>query len=165
MIKNKTIYTKENFLKFQKYHYFYQAKVIRIIFSLFGIFFLILGILGFVFADYMLALIESILGFFLIFEFNTSLIPIFHAKMILKSDSMMIGMENTFVFYEDRVEVINSRSASKIPYQEIYCYREYQDYIYIYLNKVSAFLVDKNGMLEGSSEQLAYLLQEKIKGK
>lgn len=165
MIKNKTIYTKEKFLNFQKYHYFHQIKIIRIIFSLFGIFFLILSILGFTWKDYIFSFIELFFGLFLLIEFNTPIIPILQANIILKSDSMIIGMENTFVFYDQYIEVVNSRSTSKIPYEEIYCYKENKDFFYIYLNKMSALLVEKEGITEGSLEELSKLLQQKINDK
>ncbi len=165
MIKNKTIYTKENFIEFQKYHYFHHIKIARIIFSLFGIFFCILSIVGITWEDYTFSIIELVFGVFLLLEFNTPLMPILQAKHILKSDSMLIGLENSITFHKDMIEVVNSRSTSKIPYEEIYCYSEHKNFFYIYLNKMSAILVDKNGVMQGKVEELSTLLQEKLKRK
>lgn len=165
MIKNKTVYTKENFLEFQKYHYFHHMKIARILFSLFGILLLMISISGFLYEDYVFAIVELILGSFLLLEFNTSLMPILQAKHILKSDSMLIGMENMILFHEEFIEVTNPRSTSKIPYEELYCFSEHQDFFYIYLNKISAILIDKKGMIEGTIEELSQLLKENIKRK
>lgn len=165
MIKNKTTYTKENFIEFQKYHYFHHLKIARIMFSLLGIFFCIISIVGITWEDYIFSIIELLLGIFLLLEFNTPLLPTLQAKHILKSDSMIIGMENAITFHKDMIEAVNSRSTSKLPYEEIYCYSENKNFFYIYLNKMSAILVDKKGMTKGTVEELSTLLQEKLKRK
>lgn len=164
-IKASTIYTKENFREFQKYHYFHSIKIARILFTLFGLFFVVVGVLGLLYQDYPFGCIELLLGILLIIEFNTAIIPNMQTKRILKTDSMILGLKNDFTFYEDCLEVVNSRSTTKIPYEELYSYHESDTYFYLYLNKISAFLVDKNGIEEGKEQALKHLLEEKCQKK
>lgn len=161
-INAKTTYTKENFLEFQKYHFFHKSKA-RIIFTFFGVFFCILGFLGFLDEDNFFGIVELTLGIFLLIEFHTPIIPILQTRYILKSDAMIIGLENTFTFYEDHLEAINKRSSSNVPYEELYCYDENKDYFYIYLNKVSAFLIKKDEV--DNLELLSQILKDKVKRK
>lgn len=156
MFKVKTTYTKENFLQFQKYHFFHESKA-RIIFTIFGILFIGVGTIGLIQNKFDFSLFELILGIVLLIEFNTPIIPILQTKYILKSDSMLIGLENEFTFYEDHIEVENKRSSTKIPYQELYCCRKTKEYYYIYINKASAFLVKRE------DEKLDHFLADKIK--
>lgn len=165
MIKNKTIYTKEILLGYGKYWYFNYRKFNRTVFSLFGILSIVSGIIYFLSGDFIAFPIGFIVGLFLLVKFNSSFIPKMWLKHILKENPMILNLENTYIFHNDFMELFHLESHEKISYQQLYHYFEYQNYFYIHWivsGKINHIFIDKNGMIEGSVDDLRKLLQEKI---
>lgn len=162
-IKATTTYTKENFMEFQKYHFFKRFWKFRLVFTLFGLLFCLISIVAFFEQDIVFGITELVLGIFLLIEFNTPIFPYLQGKHFLKSDSMTLNLENQFTFKEKEMIVENKHAVSKVLYDEIYCVKETEKFFYIYINKMNAFLLEKANIKDGKVEEVRRLLQNKLK--
>ncbi len=84
-----------------------------------------------------------VLDIILLLESFTNLLPDLQTKRILKTDHLIDGMVTTYTFYADRFDMENSLSKGEVPYEKLYRIIETPTYFYLYLNKMSAYLVSK----------------------
>lgn len=164
MIKAKTTYTKENVLELQKFQFKSQTKY-RIVLTVLGIIVCISAIQYIFNKNYVEGIPGLVLGIYIFGYLYSSVVPKIQTNYVLKSDRIMIGLENHFTFSKKYIEIIDKYSTARIPYDIIYAYYETKNYFYIYLNNVKVYIVGQEDIEDGKIEELRNLLNEKVKRK
>lgn len=159
LFENDTVYTKENYLKFNQFHIRKRRMVPAVISYILLAFIFVVGIM-------LLLLGESIALaiVYLVFAVITTLyyiyLPNLAVNRILKTDKTFENTKNHYWFYRDHVAVENKYGDTKIKYDQLYRIYETSQFYYLYLNSRQAFLVEKNN--SANQEQLTKLLQEQL---
>lgn len=167
-IKVTSKYTKESVKNFGRFNAVKRPsqKIIYIICAL-----VLLGI-----ATMMILTSESMVEFkislYFILPFMAILIPltVFITPLLsLKMSKETIGSDLVFDFYEDRLEVTSSKpnvqghtNANYDFFESVY---ESEDYLYFYINKRSALVLNKADAQLGQIEQIHELLNSKLEPK
>lgn len=160
MIKVKTSYNKEAVTAFYRFQFYHdrQRKNIRII----AVFCIAYGIINFFISNDTVSGLVFWLGVGLLLNTSTTFFLDRQIKEIIKSDvGLKMGLETEFSFYDNYFEVKGKRSQAKLFYSELYCYCENEEYFYLYINSVFAYMVKKD---EHSSD-VSTLLQVNVQKK
>lgn len=103
--------------------------------------------------------IFSLLG---ILELNTSFLPNFNYKKMVKRKDKILSATITYVFKERNIK-ITSDKTEYIDYKELYQVIEVTDAYYLYLNSSKAFIVSKNSLSAEEIENLSNTFKNNIK--
>ena len=162
-----TTYTKENYIQFNRVHYRLQFRIQKWFFLVFILFTLPLIYLSFAYEmkSYVMPIFIIVLDSILLLESFTNLLPDLQTKRILKTDHLIDGMVTTYTFYADRFDMENSMSKGEVPYEKLYRIIETPTYFYLYLNKMSAYLVSKEEFSDQELEKVKGYFQTKFHGK
>lgn len=162
-----TTYTNENYIQFNRVHYRLQFRIQKWFFLVFILFTLPLIYLSFAYEmkSYVMPIFIIVLDIILLLESFTSLLPDLQTKRILKTDHLIDGMVTTYTFYADRFDMKNSMSKGEVPYEKLYRIIETPTYFYLYLNKMSAYLVSKEEFSDQELEKVKGYFQTKFHGK
>ena len=162
-----TTYTKENYIQFNRVHYRLQFRIQKWFFLVFILFTLPLIYLSFAYdmKSYVMPIFIIALDIILLLESFTNLLPDLQTKRILKTDHLIDGMVTTYTFYADRFDMENSMSKGEVPYEKLYQIIETPTYFYLYLNKMSAYLVSKEEFSDQELEKVKGYFQTKFHGK
>ncbi len=159
LFKNKTRYTKEVYDKFlefhsDKYHFTYTAYTIFV-----TAFILLSLVLQIKYHNYTLAIVLCC-GFtcFILWRIFR---PISDVAKEYQSDKIKNEKEFTFKFYEKLFTISDYKAYSKIKYYELYKIFETDKFLYLYIDKTHAFLVDKSGFKKSNSEDFSNFIKKK----
>lgn len=161
LFENKTLYTKELYLEFSKFHLRKRSLITAIplyicmaIMTLSSILLIVLNLdisAGIAFLILSLAVI-------LIYIF----LPNISVSKVLKFDKTFENTENKYEFYEDYLFVENKYGSTKVDYNDLYKVYETKNNIYIYINSTQAFLVSKSGF-DSKLDEVKEFLKNKFK--
>lgn len=161
LVKNETEYTYERYLKLNQFNMYTKQKVTLIVLIISVIVIFLCGIFMLVIGSYDRAIFYIALA--LVFSALYVFLPSIQTKKIFKSDNLLkSNIKNTFEFYNDRIDISNKTSNSKLDYQDIYKVYERKEAFYIYLNRIQVLIVSKDCFIMGDAEKLRNLLKEKV---
>ena len=159
LFENKTIYNKNTYLEFLKFHnkkFNLGYNVYTIIWSILFIFCIIISfntnlrIQG--------VLITIILVSFLIYRI---LRPNLIAKKEMSSEKITTNSVNKFKFYDKEIKIINNNGSFTYKYFSFRRIYETEKYFYIYVTKENAFVLSKKAFSLGTSEDFAKFMKKK----
>ena len=105
-------------------------------------------------------IISTVVVFFLVYFQGLQIEK--NAKKILKTYSNSKSKEAVIQFYEDYYTLSGIQSTSKNPYLQITEWREYKNYIYLYLGADRAVYLKKDGF-DSDYEEVKTFIRNKIK--
>ncbi len=161
IIEVKTKYTEEAFYRFNRVHYRFlmrHKKIGFILLFILSIPAIILYLSEGIFNNYWFALLFVLIDIIIVVEVFTNLIPDLQVKRTLKRNKEIVGIENTYRFKKESFEVRNKVGSENHSYDEIYQVLDIGKSIYIYLDKVRAYIVE----LGNEDEKIKTLLKEKL---
>ncbi len=159
-----TPYSYDEYLELNKFHSKNSKKNLRLVTMICIAFIYIVSIV-------LILLGEDIIVPIIYMIFATLMIvlikvmPTIVTKRIAKSDKLINNIVNNISFYDEYIETISEKSSFKVNYNEIYNIYETNTHIYIYINKMTVMMINKNGFKIGNIEELRKFLQEKVKDK
>lgn len=163
LFKNTTTYNKEiynEFLNFynKKYHFLYTLYTALVI----AIFLFCLGVQVKA-HNYTLAIIFCCtLTVFFLWRY---LHPFSIVKNELKSDKIVEHKKFSFVFYEKKFKTRDNINYSVNKYYKLHRVFETEDFFYLYMDKIHALVLDKNGFTIGTPEDFSLFIKKKCKFK
>lgn len=169
-IKNTTEYTEDLYREFNRIHYIKNTKKQHTILLAIATYFILAIICIMVVSSFYNEFRSIGYGYILIFIIsiiisiivaNSNIIPDKSTKAILKQKNSFIGFVNEFIFTEDSIQVKNQQSISNFRYNQIYECIETNKFVFIYLDKMQAFLIDKSGTEDQREKELINLLKSK----
>mgnify|MGYP003571491198 CR=1 FL=1 len=162
-MNNNTKLTKQMYINFLRRHAKVSFIIIRICYSIL----ITLGVLNFI-----IDLVESnaVDIFFLVYCLGFSLLfilyDIFYVKinMAIVKDKILLDCEYSYIFNNDSFEMIVQKEGKEITkatvsYAILNKVKIYEDAIYVYLNRINAYIIDLNGFTdnEAKSKTIEYL--------
>ncbi|MEG2283232.1 MAG: YcxB family protein [Bacilli bacterium] len=164
-INVKTSYTRENYLIFNRVHYHFLLGKKAFFFLLFIILtipLILLTMFSSIGRSYPIAFFFILLDIFIILELFTNLLPDIEVKRVLKNNKEIENLLNSYTFYNDHFTVKNEMLKDSLLYKELYQVIETSSFLYLYINKNSAYLVNKKDIKESDKEELISILREII---
>ena len=163
LFKNKTKYTKQTYKKFVEFHqkqYGIYYTTYTIIFIILFIFCLIVQLQS---HNYTIAIlfVIAVISFILWRIFH----PVHEIKNEIKSSKIQQEVEFSFKFYEPYFQVMKGREYETHHYFKIKRVIETDEFIYLYLDKNHALLLNKNGFVIGNCSDFIDFIQNKCKFK
>ena len=160
LVKVKTIYTKEEYIKFNKFHQ--RKKKLIVILNIVGILIIFLAGIGLLFAKkYVTGIIYLLLAILLLFMYLNA--PKIFVNRLLKSNKKAKNLEYTYTFYNDKIEIKTETKSSTIPYAKLVKVYETGTNFYLYINKMEAFLISKKEMKSDEIYKLEKLFEKNLK--
>jgi len=135
-----------------------------LIFIIFDALIVLLAIVSIFGGDYFMVFFLLIIA--VLFPFFPFLLSKTLVKKVYKTNKIMQNNPvNKFSFYEDYLEVEtvseNFQGKSKVNYNTLYKSLCNDNYIFIFINKQQAFMVDKSAFIKGSAEEMIDFLRKK----
>ncbi len=164
-IQVKTKYTEEGYYTFNRVHYRFMMRRKRLWFLLLlvlSIPLIIAYLFEPLFKNIPFAVLFLLCDTIIIIELFTYLIPDLQVKRTLREDASVLDFENEYTFLKEALKVKNSNATQKVEYTSLYQVIETEDYFYLYLNKVSAFLINKKELTKKEKEEICKLLSEAL---
>ena len=159
-------YTKKLIMDFNRNHYKFSNKTFNKIFNVFAIIIAIFDVIIVIAGLYDLFTLKMILWQFLIVAcivlLNTNIFPDILTRSFLKSDKLSNGLNSKMTFHKDKVIVCNEIETMKLEYIKLYKVMETKDYIYLYINKQQAVIVNKNSTAEENISKLIGMLRVSV---
>ncbi|MDD3304104.1 MAG: YcxB family protein [Clostridia bacterium] len=156
LFKNKTIYTKELYLNFNKFHLRTRNKALSIsLYICMGIMIISSLLLIFLKLDISAGVTFLILSAVIVLSYIY--LPNISVNRILKFDKTFENNENQYKFYENEFEVSNPFGNTKIKYEDLYRVYDTKEVLYIYINTRQAFLISKSGFNEDLENAIEFL--------
>lgn len=159
-----TPYSYDEYLELNKFHSKNSKKSLRILTFICIAFIYIVSIALLILGEDIIIPIVYILFATLLLGI-VKFMPIIVTKRIAKSDKLINNIVNDISFYNEYIETVSEKSSFKVNYNEIYNIYETNTHIYIYINKMSVIMINKNGFKVGNLEDLRIFLQERVKDK
>lgn len=158
LFKNKTVYSKEAYDDFLKFHRkkfattykLYNIAVIALIL------FCIVCLVSYKYYNPAIIFCFILVGF----VYWRFIKPILDVDKEYKSDKISNSDTFTFTFYEKFFTVESKKSISKNKYRYLYKVFETKKFFYLYIDKTHSFLLAKNSFIKGNSDNF----REFIKG-
>lgn len=159
LFKNKTKYTSKAYDQFLKFHqrkfgFSYDAYTILIM--------ILLVICIFLQIKYrcwhLVAIFFLILIGFIYYRF---FYPIKKISQEVHSEKFEKEKEFAFVFFDDAFEIRDKIYKEKLYYNKLKYVYETKNFVYIYLNKDYAYLLDKSGFITGTSKDFSNFIKKK----
>lgn len=164
-IKNQTVYTKENYLLFNRVHYkknLGKKKWLFLSFILLTLPLIVFYLFNGTSASIWIIVFFSMMDIFLYLESFTNYLPDLHTRHMLKKEAELENLVNQYTFYEDYFILENSYGKIKTEYDKLCQVIDTEENIYLYQTKVSAFLVEKQNFSEKDLLKLEEKLKEKL---
>lgn len=163
IIEVSTKYGYDEYKKLNQFHMTKKKKAPRVFFFGCCAILVIMAILLIVFGEPLqgicyLAFTAAML-FFIIY------MPTIATKRMMKSSSESGELENITTFYDEYIENKNPNNSIKIPYKDIFEIYETDSNVYIYVDRVSVYIVSKSNFIIGDNKKLSNLLETKVKDK
>lgn len=159
-IKNKTIYSKDNYLIFNQVHFHKNNR--KIIPFFYILILLMIYFAFFYFNDIFFRIVFILIALLIFIEVKSNFLPNMQVKQFFKTDKTYDGLINNYTFFEDRFEIDNKTGKGTIYYSNLYEVLETKDMLYLYINKLTAYLVDKNGFKK-DQQQVIDTLKKSLK--
>lgn len=159
LFKNKTKYSKETYTKFLKFH----DEKYGLSYTFFTIFILltILYCVIFNFSNKQWITGSVFILSFIIFILYRFLKPIYLVKKELKSKPITEEKTYIFKFYDKTFKIYNDFNYDLIPYWKLKKIFETNDFFYLYVDKIHAFLINKKTFTYGTPEDFSKFLKKK----
>ncbi len=164
-IQVKTKYTEEGYYTFNRVHYRFTMRRKRIWFLLLlvlSIPLIIAYLFEPLFKNIPFAVLFLLCDTIIVIELFTYLIPDLQVKRTLREDASVLDFENEYTFLKDALKVKNSNGTQKVEYIALYQAVETEDYFYLYLNKMAAFLINKKELTKKEMEEIRNRLKESL---
>ena len=158
----KTEYTEAGYYLFNRVHYRFSMRHKKWGFILLFILSLPLILIytsESIFHNSTFAVLFGLIDIIIVVEVFTNWIPDLQVKRTLKHHPEIMNITNTYRFYQDHLNIKNKIETMDIPYENIYRTVETPNYFYIYLNKMSAFLLTKENLSEEVVTKIRTYLQ------
>lgn len=160
LFKNETIYTKHEYNTFISEHresFGLSEDLYTILFICLFIILLLYLLINKVFITGMLVLIAFII--FLRYRFIQ---PINNIKKDMNSKKIKQGYKNIYKFYKHYFKITNQDMDEKVFYFKIYRILESNTNFYIYLTPREAFIISKQGFINGNSDDFSNFIRRKV---
>lgn len=160
---NTTELNKETLWTFNKSHYSSYRMFLRPLYAVYlliGIFFLILNVSGLLMGEEVrwtgifLPLLLILLGFY------PRLVLRWSFRRYLQTEKRL-PIRSEYDFSEPGFRCVTPTSREEVEYSLLYRVVETEGYFYLYINKMNACIVDKNGFSRGTPEQFSVFIREK----
>ena len=163
LFKNKTTLSSKNYIELVKFHQKENNWKYFLYTAFYSILFVIFIAIQIASKYYFPAILVFICFFgFLVYRFIE---PYYKTKKEFQSEKVQKNLVNFYLFYERYFEVRNKMGSSRLKYYKIYKAYENKDFIYLYINKDYAFILEKSGFLIGDADLFKKFIKNKIKFK
>ena len=149
-----------------------SAKAVKIVYGVLAIIigiYIVLYSLSLIFNENQDKRIIPILIFYIIIECAIIALRIYLPKIKYKMNNVSMQTSGTFIFKDSSVEtVINSDTVSsqgELQYSELFKVCETDKFIFLFLNKMQAYIVDKATIENGTEDELRAVLQKSLGNK
>ena len=159
-IKITTIYSEDVIKSFLRIFYFERIKNIRIILNIL-IVILILYFFINIYNSNILDYIAFIFALFGILELNTNMMPSINYKRIKNKKDNIINAKIKYIFKKNNFQITTDKDEY-IDYDKLYKVINTKDAYYLYINKNSAFIVDKTNLKDEDITILNNKFKEKV---
>ncbi len=156
---NKTAYTKEELIKFQRYHFEKVNGTVYKINTALSILIIAIAIFLLILNDY-IGFIYLLIGIFLMLFMK--FLPNIHFQLANKKNKILSDLENDYQFDEDFIEIKNSISTSRIKYDQLYKVYESDFGFYLYISWNQGFIMNKNNFLKGTSDEFSNFIASQV---
>lgn len=159
LFKNRTKYTKQTYKIFVDFHqknfgiYYFSYTLIFILLFIFCL------IVQLQFHNYTLAILFFIA--IIVFVLWRVFHPVREISNELKSDNIQNETEFCFKFFDSRFQVIKGRKFESFSYFKIKHVYETDNFIYLYLDKNHALLLNKDGFVIGKCDDFIKFIKKK----
>lgn len=159
-------YTKEVLRDLNRMHFKYEMRITRLIINIIAALTVICNLAILVLGAYDFYNSKVILCHFVIaIAFvisNTNIFADLSTKMFLKTDKLSLGLKQQMEFEEAKIIAKNEMETMLLSYDKIYKIMETREYIYIYLNKMQALIIDKNKTSNEELEKIKNILKDNV---
>ncbi|MBO7170589.1 MAG: YcxB family protein [Clostridia bacterium] len=167
-IKNQTTYDKHAMRRFILFNAVKNRRIRLILVSVFGTLGLLvclvrIGENGLASTDGLL--FAALLGLIALLAFRWFISPYFRYGKTVKSWTITLSYEFYTRDFVARSERVNAARNSGVPYSALESVHERKEYIYLYANKASAFIVAKNSFSDKDLKSFRGLLRREVDDK
>lgn len=160
LFKNKTKLSEENYLNLVQFHQKKNNWKYRLYTIIVSILFIV--IISFQISNHSFLQAIFLFVFFIGFILYRFISPYYKTYKELHSDKIKNTLINYYFFYDKYFKVKNKLGNSKIRYYKLYKVYENKNYFYLYLNKSTAFIVDKSCFTIGTSKDFQSFIKSKV---
>lgn len=160
-------YTKKVLKDLNNNHFKYETRIARKIINIITLIYISFNIIALVMGhfDYFTVrlILTQVVLLIIVGITNTSILTDISTHLFLKTDKVSLGLKTEMTFDNEKVVAVNEMENMTLTYDKLYRVLETKEYIYLYLNKQQALIVNKGNISVVELALLRDILKSNVK--